>query len=124
MNGQQIAGFRALIMDRLAALDEEDALGKTGQSTVGLDQQAIGRLSRQDALLNQSMARATQARRDGQRRALAAALQRMDEDEYGYCEECGEAIAIKRLEFDPAAVRCIGCASGSEWSIRASITRS
>ncbi|WP_417205018.1 TraR/DksA family transcriptional regulator [Antarctobacter sp.] len=104
--------FKSLIHARLAALDDEDALGRAGQSTVELDQQAVGRLSRQDALLNQSMAKARQARRDGLRRALEAALVRIDLGEFGYCDECGDAIAVKRLELDPTAQRCISCASG------------
>ncbi|MBW4984830.1 TraR/DksA C4-type zinc finger protein [Mameliella sp. CS4] len=95
-----------------SALDEEDALGRDGQSTVELDQQAVGRLSRQDALLNQSMAKATQARRDAQRRALNAALARIEDGDFGYCGDCGEEIAVKRLELDPTARRCISCASG------------
>ena len=104
--------FQTMIRDRLAALDEEDALGRDGQSTVELDQQAVGRLSRQDALLNQSMAKATQARRDAQRRALVAALARIEEGDFGYCDDCGEEIATKRLELDPTARRCVECASG------------
>jgi DnaK suppressor protein len=72
---------------------------------VALDQQAVGRLSRQDALMSQSMARATQARRDAERRRLTAALARLEDGEYGYCEACGEPIAPRRLELDPAAAR-------------------
>ena len=106
------ARFRALIVERLAALDDEDVLGREGQSTVTLDQQAVGRLSRQDALLSQSMAKATQARRDAQRRGLRDALRRLDADEFGYCEDCGEDIALKRLELDPTVRRCISCAAG------------
>lgn len=54
--------FRDLIRETLAGLDDEDARGRAGQSTVMLDQPAVGRLSRQDALLSQAMAKATQAR--------------------------------------------------------------
>jgi len=104
--------FRGLILKRLQELDAEDDLGRDSQSVVSLDQQAVGRLSRQDALLSQSMAKAAQARRDGQRKALLAALVRLDEEEFGYCEDCGEDIAAKRLELDPTATRCISCASG------------
>ncbi|GGB12819.1 TraR/DksA family transcriptional regulator [Allosediminivita pacifica] len=109
---ERTARFRDVIATRLAELDAEDALGREGQSTVALDQQAVGRLSRQDALLSQSMAKATQARRDNQRHALHAALDRLAEDEFGYCEECGEEVAARRLELDPTARRCISCASG------------
>lgn len=112
MNVKAQQKYRTMIADHLATLQEEDALGHQGQSVVTLDQQAVGRLSRMDALQSQAMAKANQARRDAKKRALQAALARMDEDEFGYCEDCGEAIAPKRLDFDPSVVKCINCAKG------------
>ncbi len=112
MNDQTAARFRALITARLAELARGDALGAQGQEIVTLDQQATGRLSRMDALQAQAMSKATQARRDGEARRLRAALARLDEGEYGYCLDCGEEISHARLELDPAAPRCIGCATG------------
>ncbi|MDA7429839.1 TraR/DksA C4-type zinc finger protein [Primorskyibacter aestuariivivens] len=112
MNTSEKQRFSKLIHDMLARLDEEKARGQEGQSVVTLDQQSVGRLSRQDALLSQSMAKATQARRDVQAMRLTQALARLETDEYGYCEDCGEEIALKRLEFDPAVTRCISCANG------------
>lgn len=112
MDDPQKTAFRLRIEERLHDLDAEDALGQQSQKTVTLDQQAVGRLSRQDALLSQSMAKATQGRRHALRMGLKAALKRLDEDDFGYCDECDEAIALKRLEFDPTATRCISCASG------------
>ncbi|MFC3118290.1 TraR/DksA family transcriptional regulator [Jhaorihella thermophila] len=79
---------------------------------VQLDQQSVGRLSRMDALQNQAMAKAQQARRDLESRRLRAALARIDEGEFGWCEDCGEEIPIRRLELDPAATRCVSCAAG------------
>jgi len=110
MNTAQSAEFSALIHQRLADLETENKLGKDSQSVVELDQQAVGRLSRMDALQNQAMAVAQQNRRDIQTRRLNAALIRLEEGEYGYCEDCGEDIALKRLELDPAASKCISCA--------------
>ncbi len=110
MNEAQSAEFSALIHQRLADLKTENKLGKDSQSVVELDQQAVGRLSRMDALQNQAMAVAQQNRRDIQTRRLTAALARLAEGEYGYCEDCGEDIAPKRLELDPAASKCINCA--------------
>jgi len=104
--------FRVNILQRLKDLAEEDARGQESQSVVSLDQQAVGRLSRQDALLSQSMAKATQARRQTQRVGLSAALKRLDENEFGYCVDCGDDILRERLEFDPSVTRCISCASG------------
>ena len=112
MNETQDTRFRALIAQRLAELDAEDHLGQAGQATVELDQQAVGRLSRMDALQNQAMAKAGSARRQVERTRLEAALARMDEGEYGYCEDCGDDIAPARLMLDPAAPLCIQCARG------------
>jgi DnaK suppressor protein len=77
---------------------------------VELDQQSVGRLSRLDAMQVQAMARASDVRRIQEIRRIEAALKRVDEDEYGWCVECGEAIEPKRLDIDAAAARCAGCA--------------
>ena len=60
----------------------------------------------------QAMAKAGHTRRQIERTRLLAALARMDEGEFGYCEDCGEDIAQGRLQLDPAATRCIQCARG------------
>ena len=102
--------FRILIQKRLIELGEENVLGRGGQAVVELDQQSVRRHSRMDALQNQAMAKATQARRNGEMQRLAAALARLEEGEFGFCDMCGDEIALKRLELNPAAVRCISCA--------------
>ena len=112
MNESDLQQFVELIRSRLNALAEEDALGEAGQKTVELDQQAIGRLSRMDALQNQAMAKATDARRSMERAQLQAALARIDDGEFGYCEDCGDEIATGRLKLNPAATKCIECANG------------
>lgn len=112
MNDETLRDFRTLIGARLSDLDDEDALGQAGKATVELDQQSVGRLSRMDALQNQAMAQATGARRTAKRQRLVAALKRMDDGEFGYCEECGDEIAEARLRLDPAATRCVDCARG------------
>ena len=75
-----------------------------------LDQQRIGRLSRMDAIQQQAMEEETGRRRDQEVSRIAAALQRIEEDEFGYCSVCEEPIAPKRLENDPATPLCITCA--------------
>lgn len=112
MNDRDLAHFRDLIAERLADLDTQDALGADAQGVVTLDQQSVGRLSRMDALQSQAMAQATQARRNTMRNGLRLALRRISEDDFGYCEDCGDEIARGRLELDPTARRCISCASG------------
>lgn len=103
---------KAALTARLAALDEEDAAGKQGQQTVTLDQQAVGRLSRMDALQNQAMAQATARRRIAERQRIMAALARIDADEYGFCTMCGDEVAAARLDADPAIALCAACMRG------------
>ncbi len=45
---------------------------------------------------------------------IAAALRRMDADEYGICNECGAEIDSGRLEAHPYARKCIDCARFDE----------
>jgi len=50
--------------------------------------------------------------RDRERKLLSKieeALERVDEGEYGVCEDCGEDIGIKRLEARPVTTLCIDC---------------
>jgi DnaK suppressor protein len=112
MTPERIDDFKQQLEAALAALDAEDALGREGQQTVALDQQSVGRLSRMDALQQQAMAKATQARRSQSRARILAALERIAEGEFGYCCECGEEIAEKRLELDPTTPTCVNCAAG------------
>lgn len=99
---------------RLESLRQEiRSLSQTAaedRKPVSLDQQSVGRLSRQDSLQVQAMAKAADARRAGELRRIEAALARLDDGEYGWCVECGETIDPKRLETDPAAPRCRDCA--------------
>jgi DnaK suppressor protein len=84
------------------------------RAPVDLDQQSVGRLSRiMDSLQVQAMALATEERRRQQIARIDAALIRLDEGTYGECVICGEPIAPKRLELDPAVPTCISCAARS-----------
>src|SRR5882724_7293109 len=40
---------------------------------------------------------------------IAAALERLDEGEYGVCVECGESIAPARLRVMPEVTTCVRC---------------
>jgi DnaK suppressor protein len=41
---------------------------------------------------------------------LKAALQRIDDENYGRCGSCGEDIAEARLDALPESTMCVGCA--------------
>ena len=105
------ADARARLLTRLAQLDEEERMSGADRAPVSLDQESVGRLSRVDAMHVQAMALAAQRRRQAERDRIAAALRRLDDNEFGYCTTCGEAIAEGRLRHDPSVALCIGCAS-------------
>jgi len=104
--------IRRVVEERLSALEtsspESDEL-----APVVLDQQSVGRLSRMDAIQRQAMAKETARRRNAEIARLRSALQRIDDEEFGYCAECGDEIPLRRLEIDPGATLCVNCASGA-----------
>ena len=112
LNVAEIDDFRQALLREMADLGREEAASADNRGTVELDQQSVGRLSRMDAMQRQAMAQATSRRRAGRQTRIEAALRRMDEDEFGYCQECGEAIGKPRLTLDPASPTCVACAKG------------
>lgn len=47
---------------------------------------------------------------------IQAALQRIENDTYGICESCGEAISYRRLSARPVTTKCIECKTEEERS--------
>ncbi len=76
---------------------------------VALDQSAVGRVSRGDALQQQAMAMSRQQRLDIRRRKLVAALNRIAGGSYGMCCECEVTLDRARLDSDLAVVFCMDC---------------
>ena len=101
---------RKILIARREELEQLSQNSAEARETVTLDQASVGRLSRMDAMQQQAMAQATERQRAIEISRIKNALKRLDEDEYGFCVECGEDISVKRLEIDPAATHCIKCA--------------
>ncbi len=105
---EQLLVLRETLDDDIARLGRRLAHLKADDS-VALDQQAIGRVSRMDALMNQGLAQASDQRAV---RDLAAALEardRMDDGTYGLCGGCGQPIPFARLDAMPEARNCARC---------------
>ena len=82
-----------------------------GAAPVELDQTQQGTLVAHGCAAATSVAAETQRRRHRQVQMLDAALQRLDDGEYGYCVNCGEEIEADRLTLDPATPFCIAAQS-------------
>ena len=83
---------------------------------VELDQPAVGRVSRIDAIQQQKMLEANRQAQKMRLGLVRAALLRFEEDEYGECAVCGEDIAFARLEAAPEAALCVECQGRREKS--------
>jgi DnaK suppressor protein len=98
--------------ERLEALrDELDALlASTAEGVRPVDvDQPIGRVSRVDAMQQQSMLSANRAAAQRRRQQVEAALRRIEDGDYGDCASCGDEIDPRRLEARPEAPLCVVC---------------
>ena len=92
--------------DELAAVS---SISADSRKPVQLDQTSVGRLSRMDAIQGQAMQLETERRRAVEQQRIEAALMRIHDGDFGDCTECGEDIALKRLQYDPTVPTCIDC---------------
>ena len=91
-------------------LENLSKISRQARDIVELDQQAVGRLSRMDAMQSQAMAEAQERSRRHDLQRIELSYRRIEESDYGYCIECDEEIPDGRLAIDPMAERCINCA--------------
>lgn len=97
------------IVFELASLEKEIVSLKEQSKPVPPDN-AIGRLTRMDAIQARSVAEAVLNEARLRQSKLETALSRIDNNEYGTCMDCGEDIPIARLELVPEALKCVKCA--------------
>jgi DnaK suppressor protein len=110
---------RAELEDDLDALIESlrDAVESARERSRPVDlDEPIGRVSRIDAIQQQSMVQA--GRQAAQRRLALAegARRRIAEGDYGECAGCGEQIGFARLKARPETPFCVGCQEHREGS--------
>ena len=101
MNERQRDYFRARLLDW-----KEDIIRETRDTLQHLQDENQNHSDLADRASSETDRAIELRARDRQRKLIAkidAALQRIDEGTYGYCEETGEPIAIRRLEARPIA---------------------
>jgi DnaK suppressor protein len=101
---------RERLATRKLELTEQSETTKDARAPVVLDQQAVGRLSRMDAIQQQKLAEAAERARKRDLVRIEMAERRLNEGDYGYCTDCGEEIPEGRLAIDPMAEKCVNCA--------------
>lgn len=101
--------LRSLLLHSKDELEQQLNIGKMATEVVKLDQTTVGRVSRVDAMQQQSMAVSTRAMASKRLIKVKQALNNLDDECYGYCERCDEEIPVKRLLAQPEANLCLVC---------------
>jgi RNA polymerase-binding transcription factor DksA len=105
-----IQGLRAVLEEERESLRAQ--LRELGHGAKGLDydpnfadsSQVTAERGETEALVNKLVEGLTE---------VEHALEKFDTDNYGVCENCGQAIAAARLEARPEARLCINCAAAN-----------
>lgn len=109
-HAELVADLRALLVALRTSAQENAALTET----VHLDQAAMGRVSRVDAMQAQKMAEAGARRNELRMKQVIVALKAVDDDAFGDCKVCGEPIGYGRLKARPESPACVGCMAALE----------
>lgn len=110
---QQREELHELLSSLRAELQQLLEHSSDGAQPVSLDE-PIGRLSRMDAMQQQSMVQANRRTAQTRLTRIEAALRRHESGEYGLCVECEEEIGYARLKAQPEAPFCIDCQGNKE----------
>ena len=109
LSSQQIAVIRKQLQQLEKNLSQQMEINRDAASIVALDQTSVGRVSRMGAIQQQSIALSTLRTTHLRLKRVQDALQALADNEYGFCEQCNELIAFKRLLARPEANLCISC---------------
>ena len=71
---------------------------------------AIGRVSRMDAINNRSVNEASLRQAEVKLGNLNMVLSKIDDDDFGICLKCKQAIPVGRILIRPQSLLCVNCA--------------
>jgi len=106
---EERAALKAKIADTIEVTKNEIVRLKELSKPVSPDN-AIGRITRMDAIQSKSMSEASLRKAEDKLVKLEAALEKINDAHFGTCIRCGNAIQTGRLLFMPESTLCIVCA--------------
>tara|TARA_B100001013_G_scaffold317438_1_gene225271 strand:+ start:4013 stop:4375 length:363 start_codon:yes stop_codon:yes gene_type:complete len=109
LSNQQLAAIRKRLLQLEKNLSQQMEINRDAASIVALDQTSVGRISRMEAIQQQSIALSTRRKTCLRLKRVQAALRALADNGYGFCEQCNELIAFERLLARPEANLCISC---------------
>lgn len=72
---------------------------------------AIGRLSRMDAINNKAVTEAAQRQAENKLDKLKFVLDKVGDDDFGICKKCKRQIPLGRILLMPHSFYCVACAT-------------
>jgi DnaK suppressor protein len=105
----EIEKYRAELERLRSELQKQLSSSEDGAKPIAPDN-AIGRLTRVDAMQSQQMAMALRQQNQLRLQRIDQALRFIDNGRYGVCVKCGEDISESRLSVVPESVLCVKCA--------------
>ncbi|HKJ46254.1 MAG TPA: TraR/DksA C4-type zinc finger protein [Balneolales bacterium] len=109
MTDKERDGLRDIITEQISSTQEELKILIEMTRPVSPDN-AIGRISRMDAINNKTINDAALRNQQKKLKKLERALERMNDKNFGKCMRCGEDIPFGRLKFMPHTTKCVKCA--------------
>ncbi|MFW5871824.1 MAG: TraR/DksA family transcriptional regulator [bacterium] len=114
MEKDKLEKIKKHMQETLENLNAEIAKLEESSRPVSPDN-AIGRLSRMDAIERKSINESSLVRAKDRKEKILKALKQIDTNEdFGLCSICDEEIPIARLMAVPESSICINCAEGRE----------
>ncbi|MCW8885715.1 MAG: TraR/DksA C4-type zinc finger protein [Motiliproteus sp.] len=114
LSNADVQQCQGLLEQKFQQLREDLAQAEQSCQPVSLDQSKVGRVSRVDAIQQQQLAKAGLQALKNELRLVERAQLRVEQGEYGECLECGEDIAVKRLQARPETPYCLECQASLE----------
>ena len=110
----EIAELRDALLTLKSELETTMRRSTEAAKPVTLDQQAVGRVSRIDAIQQQKMVEANRHRQMLRLSQVKQALEAIVNGEYGECRRCEEPIGFRRLQARPESPICLDCQNSLE----------
>ena len=107
MNGDQLKHFRGLLLAwKVELMEKVDETVHHMQDESGNIPDPNDRASQESDF---TMELRTRDRERKLIKKIESSIKHLDDGEYGFCDNCGEEIGIRRLEARPTAEKCIDC---------------
>ena len=107
MNEAQIAHFRHMLNEwRRELMEQVDRTVNHLQDEASNFPDPLDRATQEEEL---GIELRTRDRERRLIRKISETLDRIEQDDYGYCETCGVEIGLRRLEARPTATQCVDC---------------